>query len=549
MRRCDAIVVGAGFGGIQALYHLREKGFDTHLVEAGSGLGGTWFWNKYPGARVDIESLEYSYGFSNEIQQDWKWKERFSAQPDVEAYLNFVADKLDLRRNMQFDTRIVSARYDEALKRWRLQSESGELFEARFVFWALGFLAHSFMPDIKGRDSFKGRLVHTSRWPDEGIELAGKRVGCIGVGATGVQFVPVVAESASHLYVFQRTPNWCMPQRNEPMPESYEQFVKENYQEIRSQEHAQRGPGIVLFDYKISQANTRSPLDYTPEEREAIYEAHWQKGGATHMSRAFFGLNIDPAANDTLREFLTKKIRQIVKDPAIAEKLIPDHPPLTRRPCGEYGYYEAFNRDNVTLVDCKQNGIAEIVPEGVKLADGSIIELDVLAFATGFDAGAGALKQIRAEGREGRLLSDVWAEGVQTHVGLMVDGFPNMFCLGGAQSPAAHFSPPLLVVYQTDFALRLIDAAARFGGTVEPTRQAVESWSNHVAEVIGRTLVSKTDSWWMSANIPGKPRQAVAYAGGFSAYRNWCEQTLEKLEQSYHFASAAQRSLAEDVID
>lgn len=538
MKRFDAIVVGAGFGGIQALHHLREKGLKAHLVEAGSGAGGTWFWNKYPGARVDIESVEYSYGFSEEIQQEWKWKERYSAQEDVEEYLNFVVDRLNLRKDMQFNTTIVSAQFDESMNQWQLQSESGEVFEAKFVFWALGFLAHSFIPDIKGRDSFKGRLVHTSRWPEEGIDFAGKRIGCVGVGATGVQFVPVAARTAGHLHVFQRTPNWCMPQNNAPMPESYEQFVKENYQEIRTQEHTQRGPGLVLFDYKISEANTRSPLDYTPEDREAIYEAHWQNGGATHMSRAFFGLNVDRAANDTLREFLTKKIRGIVKDPAIAAKLIPDHPPLSRRPCGVYGYYETFNRDNVTLVDCKENGIAEIVAEGVKLEDGSVIELDVLAFATGFDAGAGALKQIQVKGRNGALLADTWADGIQTHVGLMVDGFPNMFCLGGAQSPAAHFSPPLLVVYQTDLALRLIDAAKKFGGSVEPTRQAVEQWSSHVAEVVGRTLVSKTDSWWMSANIPGKPRQAVAYAGGFVAYRNWCEETLTNMDDNYHFVSA-----------
>ncbi|OWU83107.1 hypothetical protein ATO6_19775 [Oceanicola sp. 22II-s10i] len=538
-RQVDAIVVGAGFGGLQALHHLREQGLTAHLVEAGSDLGGTWYWNKYPGARVDIESLEYSYAFSEEIQQEWSWSERYSPRKDVFDYLNFVADKLDLRGHMQFDTRIVSATFSDEDGVWTLTSEAGETFVARHVFWALGFLSQSYIPDIPGRDTFKGTLVHTSRWPDEGIDLAGKRVGCVGVGATGVQFVPEVAKVAGHLSVFQRTPNWCLPQRNEPMREDYERFVKENYAEIRKQEHEQRGAGHVLFDYEISTANTRSPLDYSEEERNAIYEHYWKKG-AIHITRGFFGLILDEGANDTLRAFWEKQIRDTVKDPETAEKLIPDFPPLTRRPCGEYGYYEAYNRDNVELIDCKANPIASICPEGVRLEDGTVVELDVLAFATGFDAGAGALRQIAISGRDGLTLSEAWSEGIRTHLGMMVDGFPNMYVLGGAQSPAAHFSPPLLVVYQTKLALRLMEAADALGdGRVEVTPEAVDGWTRHVSEVMEKTMVAKSGSWWMSANVPGKPRQPVAYAGGFAAYRDWAEKSLDDGFAAYRLTAPA----------
>ena len=312
--------------------------------------------------------------------------------------------------------------------------------------------------------------------------------------------------------------------------------MKDNYAEIRRQEHEQRGAGHVLFNYEITPSSARSPLDCTPEEREAIYRHFW-KNGAIHISRGFFGLTTDKAANDTLRDFWERQIRETVQDPETADKLIPDFPPLTRRPCGEYGYYAAFNRDNVSLVDCKADPIAEIVPEGVKLESGRAIELDVLAFATGFDAGAGALRRIAVTGREGLSLDDRWAEGVRTFLGLMSDGFPNMFVLGGAQSPAAHFSPPLLVVYQTQLALRLIEAtdAAR-GGAVEPARAAVEDWTREVAAVMDKTLIAGSQSWWMSANVPGKPRQPVAYAGGFAAYRDRAERSLAEGAQDWTLA-------------
>lgn len=324
------------------------------------------------------------------------------------------------------------------------------------------------------------------------------------------------------------------------MPAEYEKFVKDNYATIRHEELVQRGAGMVLLDDGISQANSKSMFDVSEEERTEVLEYYWRTGAATHMSRSFFGLNIDPAANDVLRSFWIEKIRDLVKDPALAEKLIPEHPPLTRRACGVYGYYETFNSSDVSLVDCKANPIARIVPEGVELADGSRIELDVLAFATGFDAGAGALKQIDIVGRDGITLTDAWADGVKTHLGMMISGFPNMFSLGGSQSPAAHFSPPLLVYYQTQFVIRLLDVMRDNGlSTVEPRPQTVEDWCDHVAEVVNRTLVVNSTGWWMGANIPGKKRRVISYMGGFTAYRDRCDKAVANNLQEYLVAELA----------
>lgn len=531
----DVVVVGAGFAGLNALHTLRAKGLRTVVVEAGDGVGGTWYWNRYPGARVDVESLEYSYAFCDELQQEWHWPEIYAAQPDVLRYLEWVADRLDLRRDIRLGHRVLEAAFDDDTGRWRVGYEDSSTgtpepgrLRARFCVMATGFLSAPVLPDIPGIAGFP-EVVHTGAWPHEGVELADRRVGVIGTAASGVQVVQESAPTAGQLVVFQRTANWCFPLRNQVMSPEYERFVKRNYPEIRRLAADTRGPGMVLMDRRIVVAESRRALDLTQEERERDWEWRWQSGGV-HMGRSFVDLLTDERANNLLREFLAGKIRSLVKDPEIAAKLIPDHPPLTRRPPGESGYYEAFNQDNVTLVDVRADPIREMTETGVVLDSGVEHPLDVLICATGFDSGSGAVLRIDVRGLNGRPMREHWADGVRTHLGMMVSGFPNLFLLNGPQSPGPHFSPPVLADYQSNLAARLIDALGRRGADrIEPTPEAEAAWCDHVNAVYACTLIPRTDSWWMGANIPGKPRQALAYGGGFAQYRQRAEEGLEGL--------------------
>ncbi|MGZ6798246.1 MAG: flavin-containing monooxygenase [Mycobacteriaceae bacterium] len=515
----DVLVVGAGFGGINALHVYRSAGLSVRLLEAGMGVGGTWFWNRYPGARVDIESLEYSYGFSDEIQQEWSWSMRYAEQPEVERYLNWVTDKLDLRKDMQFDAHVTWMEFDEATALWNLETATGERFRARHCVMAVGFLSAPHWPDLPGLDTFKGELVHTGQWRDD-IELEGKRIGVIGTAATGVQLIPKLAEIASHLSVFQRTANWAFPIKDMPMPKDYERYVKENYAEIRRQEHEQPGYGVVLVDFKLKEAPDKSALEVSDEEREREFEERWQTGGL-NVARSYTDLAIDRRANDLLRDFCERKIRSVVKDPKVAELLIPrDHGPLLRRPCGETNYYETYNRSNVTLVDVKSDPIVEVTESGVKLASGAEHEVDVLIAATGFDAGSGGLLRIDIRGRDGQKLADAWSEGVSTHLGLTTRGFPNLFFVNGMQSPSAFFSPPLLADFQNKLVVDIIRQVEAAGGiAIEPTEEAQAAWVQECEDIISATLYPTADSWWMGANIEGKKRQVVSYPGGMAQYR------------------------------
>lgn len=525
--RLDIVVVGAGFGGINALHVYRNAGFSVKLLEAGSGVGGTWYWNRYPGARVDIESLEYSYGFSDEIQQEWKWSRRYASQPEVERYLNWVTDKLDLRRDMQFDSHVTSMEFDEAESVWNLETTTGERFQARYCVMAVGLLSAPHWPDIPGLETFKGELVHTGQWRED-LDYEGKRVGVIGTAATGVQLIPHLAEKVSHLSVFQRTANWCFPIVDMPMPEDYERYVKENYAQIRQAEHEQPGYGVVLVNFKLSQWPTKSALEVSDEEREQEFEARWRDGGL-NVARSYHDLAILQHANDLLRDFCERQIRSRVEDPEVAELLIPDdHGPLLRRPCGETGYYEAYNRSNVSLVDVKSDPIVEVTERGIKLASGAEHELDIIVFATGFHAGSGGLLRIDIRGRGGMKLKDTWADGVNTYLGLMTHGFPNMFVINGHQSPSAFFSPPLLAHFQNTLVVDLIRAAeAAGGGWIEPTVEAQESWSQACTDAIAMTLYPSANSWWMGTNIPGRKRQVVSYAGGMAQYMKIAREAVE----------------------
>ena len=528
----DVIIVGAGFAGLNALHRIRSAGLSVRVLEGASGVGGTWYWNRYPGARVDIESLEYSYAFSEELQEEWEWPERYSEQPDVLRYLEWVADRLDLRRDIQFDTHVGSVVFDPTSTTWTVTTADGTALRCRFCIMAVGFLSATHWPDIPGFDRFQGQLVHTGAWPQDGISLLKRKVGVIGAGATTVQLVPRIAPETGHLTVFQRTPNWCFPMNNMPMPKEYEQHVKSIYPEVRRQEYGNRGAGVVLVGFEVRLPSDRKVFDISAEEREQIYENMWADC-ALHVGGQFSDLMTDIEANDTLRDFLERKIRSIVKDPATADLLIPkNHPPFTRRPCGEHGYYEAFNRDNVTLVDALDDPIVEITEHGVRLQSGAEHELDVLISATGFDAGTGGLTRVDIRGRDGTALKDYWADGAQTHLGMMSHGFPNLFFLNAVQSPSVFFSPPLLGDYQIRCIVRMIEEInGAQADAIEPLPEAERAWVDHVNEVVNATLLPQANSWWMGANIPGKPRQVVAYAGGFPEYERRAEIALDGLEE------------------
>jgi cation diffusion facilitator CzcD-associated flavoprotein CzcO len=524
----DVLIVGAGFAGLRALHVLRGRGLSVHLVEAGDDVGGTWYWNRYPGARVDIESLEYSYSFDEDLQQEWEWPERYAAQPDVLRYLQHVADRLDLRRDITFGRRAESFVYDEAAALWTATTDHGERWTCRYLVPAVGFLSTAYLPQIPGIDAFGGQLVHTGRWPHEGVDVTGKRVAIVGTGATGVQLIPHLAADAASLTVLQRSPMWTVPLQNIPMPEEYQTRIKAQYAELRRRELEESFAGNFLVDFDLRPSETRKALEVTPEERRAEYDFRWGSGGLCfYMS--FADLLFDQAANDTLRDYLATRVREIVRDPATADLLIPtDHPPLTKRLCCDNGYFEAFNRDNVALVDTKADPIAAITPTGVRLESGAEHDVDVLIFATGFDAGTGSLTRLNIVGREGRTLADHWADGARTHLGLMSDGFPNLFLLDGPLSPAAFFSPPLLSDYQSQLVARIIERLDAEGTrALEPDPDAVTAWMTHVDDICAMTLLPKAKSWWLGANIPGKPRQFLYYLGGFPEYRRRCELILD----------------------
>jgi cation diffusion facilitator CzcD-associated flavoprotein CzcO len=524
---CDVVVIGAGVGGLNSIYHLLQQGKSVRAFEAGSEVGGTWYWNKYPGARVDIESLEYSFGFSEDVQQEWKWPLLYSEQPSVLEYLNWVCDRLGLRDSIEFDTRVTSARFEEEANCWVIETDGGETVRCRHCVMALGFLCDPYVPEFPGLESFQGRLVHTARWPAEGIELKGKRVGVIGTGASAVQAITTIAPEVGELKVFQRTPNWCFPIRNDTIGAGYEAPVKADYAEVRRREYAEGFAGMILVDGKISPALMTPALDATSEEREAAYWERYLIGGphiffiwADQMS------NLD--ANKTLADFLAERIRERVDDPETAAKLIPEHPIWSRRPPGESGFYEVFNLDHVELIDSRANPIAGFTPTGIVMDDGTENELDVVVLATGFDAGAGALNRIDIRGRGDESLRERWqAEGVRTLLGMMVSGFPNMYILDGVQSPACFFSPPLLVDAQSRWISRVLErldeGEAR---TAEPTVESMQEWVRHLNEVADEGLLPYAESWYVGTNIPGKEHAPVCYTGGFPEYEKRCEEAL-----------------------
>jgi cyclohexanone monooxygenase len=517
----DAVIVGAGFAGLYMLHRLRGLGLTARVYEAGAGVGGTWYWNRYPGARCDVESMDYSYSFSDELQQEWRWTERYAAQPEILKYANHVADRFALRRDIQFETRVTSAVFDEAAGRWTIETDRGDRVAARFCIMATGCLSDAQVPDFKGLETFEGQWYHTGKWPHEGVDFTGRRVGIIGTGSSAIQSIPIIARQAAHLFVFQRTPNYSMPAQNAPLDPEYERRVKEHYADFRRQARESR-VGFVV------DRSGDSALAVPEEEREREYEKRWRRGGLG-FSAAYSDLLVSQEANDTAAEFFRAKIRAIVRDPAVAELLCPKSYPLgTKRLCVDTGYYATFNRDNVTLVDVSRVPIEAITPTGVRTGDAEYA-VDALVFATGFDAMTGALLNIDIRGRAGRPLREMWAEGPRTYLGIAVAGFPNLFMITGPGSPSVLSNMIVSIEQHVDWIADCLTYLDRHGhATIEPTADAQEAWVRHVDEVGHMTLYPLAPSWYMGANIPGKPRIFMPYIGGVGVYRQKCDEVAAK---------------------
>ena len=513
----DAVIVGAGFAGLYMLHRLRGLGLSAIVFETGSDVGGTWYWNRYPGARCDVESMQYSFSFSDELQQTWRWSERFSPQPEILAYAKHVADRFDLRRDIRFETRVTAAAFDDQDGCWTVQTDKGDAVRARFVIMATGCLSAGRTPEIEGMDSFRGATYHTGEWPHAGVNLAGKRVAVIGTGSSAIQAIPVIAEQAAQLFVFQRTPNYSLPTRNRTMTEEYERDWKENYDERRAQARRTRTGTLYKF-------GTTKALETDPEARRREYDARWEMGGIELMV-AFTDLIIDKQANETAAEYVREKIRAAVHDPAVAESLVPTSYPIgTKRICVDSHYFETYNRDNVTLVDLRRTPIERITENGVQTSQ-SEYAVDAIVFATGFDAMTGSLLKIDITGAGGARLRDKWEAGPRTLLGLMVAGFPNMFTITGPGSPSVLCNMIVAIEQHVDWiADCLADLRARGAERIEAMEQAQTEWVEHVNEVAYRTLYPQANSWYMGANIPGKPRVFMPYIGGLNVYRDKCAE-------------------------
>jgi cyclohexanone monooxygenase len=529
----DVVVVGAGFAGMYMLHRLRGLGLSVRVYEQGGDVGGTWYWNRYPGARCDVESMQYSYSFSDELQQQWNWSERYAPQPEILKYANHVADRFDLRRDIQLDTRVDRAVFDGHANSWSVTTSGGKTVTAKYVVLATGCLSNARMPDIKGLSGFKGKVYHTGHWPHERIDFTGLRVGVIGTGSSGIQSVPVIAEQASHLTVFQRTANFSIPARNAALTEQERQAFRAKYPEIRrfAREEARNGIYTEMPD--------RGALDDGDNERRAKYEQRWSRGGLTFMS-VYNNLGLDKAANDTAADFVREKIAEIVRDPQTAKLLQPNNHPIgSKRICVDSDYFATFNRPNVTLVDIKSSPIEEILPNAVRTG-GKDYEVDALVLATGFDAMTGSVAKIDICGRNGQTLNQQWAEGPKTYLGLMSAGFPNLFIITGPGSPSVLSNMIVSIEQHVDWITDCIGYMRDRGfEAMEANKDAEDSWVAHVNEVAHTTLYPQANSWYMGANIPGKPQIFMPYIGGVGVYRQICNDVAAKGYEGFTMTAAA----------
>ena len=527
----DVIVVGAGFSGLYAIYQLRARGLKVRALEMGENVGGTWYWNRYPGARTDSTTNVYQYWFSDELLAEWKWSERFASQAETERYLNYVADKFDLRREIQFGTQVTAADFDEVAHRWTVTTDAGERFTAQFLVMGTGGLTEIVLPDFPGIDSFAGEWYHTARWPKETVDFAGKRVGVFGTGATGIQVIQTIASEVGHLTVFQRTPTYTIPMKNPKLDDAMRAQLRARYPNLKERVHTTFSGAEFTFD-------ERSFFDLEENERRAHMEALWEDGSLAYWVGSFREVFTDERASEAFSEFARERIRARIDDPAAAAKLVPTSYGFgTRRVPLEQGYYEAYNRGNVELVDLRETPVTCVTPRGVQTPAGEH-ELDMIIYATGFDAGTGALTHIDIRGRDGVVLRDVWADGIRNFMGLQVHGFPNMFMTMAPLSPAAAFcNVPTCIQQQIDWIADCIDfVRSQAQQAIEPSAEAEAGWVAHHEEIADTILVSKANSWYMGSNIEGKRRGLLAYAGGVDMYRQRCDEVKERGYQEFELA-------------
>lgn len=514
----DAIIVGAGFSGLFMLHKLRSMGFSAKVLEAAAGVGGTWYWNSYPGARCDVPSVEYSYQFSQDLQQDWNWTERYASQPEILSYLEHVADRFDLRCDVILNTRVSGAKFDEQSNRWKVTTEEGRVADARFLIMATGALSTIFYPDIPGRESFKGQSAHTGAWPREGLDFQDKRVGVIGTGSSGVQCIPVIAEMAEHLTVFQRTPAYSVPAGNYALDPEWLTEFKKNYSVLRKRNEATMGG--FGSDHPVS---TELALAVSEAERERRYQRRWQDIGGLLFLGAYADLLTDPAANQTAAEFVRGKIRETVIDPDVAERLTPTTMIGCKRLCTDTNYYETYNRPNVSLVDIKNSPISEITETGLRIGEDAY-ELDCIVFATGFDAMTGALLNIDIRGRGGALLSDKWADGPVNYLGVGTAGFPNLFTVVGPGNPSVLTNMVCTIEHHVGWIAECIEhLRSNSVNAIEVLPAAELDWVSQVNAIADSTLFPTCNSWYLGANIPGKPRVFMPYLG-LPPYRKKCAE-------------------------
>ncbi|MGJ4887163.1 flavin-containing monooxygenase [Bradyrhizobium sp. HKCCYLRH3099] len=516
--RLDAVVIGAGVAGLYQLYRLREQGLSVRAIDAASGVGGTWYWNRYPGARFDSEAYIYQYLFSEELYKGWSWSEKFPAQPEIERWLNYVADRLDLRKDIQFGTTVKRAQFDEATQRWLVNTDKGELIDTQFLVTCCGMLSAPYV-SFPGQDTFEGELFHTARWPKQPVSFAGKRVGIIGNGATGIQVIQTVAGEAGHLKVFVRTPQYIIPMKNPKYGADDAEAYKSKFQHL-----TERLPHTFTgFEYDFEHAWA----DLSPERRRQVIEECWEDGSLKLWISSFAELFFDEAVNAEISEFVRGKMRERLKDPKLCDLLIPaDYGFGTHRVPLEQNFLEAFLRPNVEIVSVKTNPVERVTPKGIQMADGTVHEFDMIILATGFDAGTGALTRIDIRGRGGRSLKEEWSRDIRTTMGLQVHGYPNLFTTAVPLAPSAALCNMTTCLQQQ---VEWIDDCIKYMRSkdlrvIEPTRETEDDWVAHHDETANATLIAKTNSWYLGSNIAGKPRRVLSYCGGVGAYRQKCDE-------------------------
>ena len=534
----DVVVVGAGFSGLYLLYRLRKAGFSTRVFERGGDVGGTWYWNRYPGARCDVESLQYSYSFDEQLQQDWHWPEKFSAQPDILAYANHVADRFNLKKDIEFNIEVKASWFDENLKTWKITTNTGEEINAQYFIMATGCISTTQIPNIKGLSDYVGNTFHTGDWPHEEVDFSGQSIAVIGTGSSGIQSIPVLAKQAKKLTVFQRTPNYSIPSQNEPMTKKYERSWKDVYSERRKEmRYSAHG--------SLKDLNDVSALSVDEDQRQELYTKRWAIGGTGFLG-SFNDLLTNADANYTAAEYVRQQIKRVVKDKETAEILCPRSYPIgTKRICIDTGYFETYNRENVKLVDISKKSIQRLVTDGI-IVDDQLYPFDSIIFATGFDAMTGSIFNVDIKGRDGLALKEKWNAGPKTYLGLMSASFPNLFMITGPGSPSVKSNMIMSIEQHVDLVIETLLSMRRKGlSVVEPELEAENKWVDHVQEVANKTLFPQANSWYMGANIPGKPRLFMPYIGGVGAYREICEEIVANNYRGFKFEKSKQAIAAE----